>query len=370
MAGRPKPLIVFAHGAGMPSSSPWMQAWAARLEAATSACAVHTFDYSYVTAGRPAPKAETLVAQHAEQVRTAAAAQRTGTPVILAGKSMGSRVGLHAAAAHAAELNVVGAVCFGYPLIGASGAVRDAVLADVPVPVLFVQGTKDSMCPLDRLQGLVDGLPMRAGTRIVAVDGGDHSLLVGKKALTAAGKTQEDVDARIADEVTSFAAGVLASAGKGIGGRAATTGKASSARASGHATLGAGITALKAKKRATPKAAPAAEAHSAASGKRVVKKPVNARKGADTATRATGGGALGKGTVGGRPDDRNTSNAGGNRKRARPETAEASGSAGEAAPGADLQARGRAAAARGGGRQSGSAHDTASTSRPAKRVRR
>src|SRR3954468_11155261 len=49
---RVKPvLFVFAHGAGAPSSHPWMVAWAAQLSALG---AVETFDYPYMQGKRRA----------------------------------------------------------------------------------------------------------------------------------------------------------------------------------------------------------------------------------------------------------------------------------------------------------------------------
>ena len=47
-----RPLLLFAHGAGLPSSSPWMQRWARRLAAVGI---VEAFDYPYMKAGRRSP---------------------------------------------------------------------------------------------------------------------------------------------------------------------------------------------------------------------------------------------------------------------------------------------------------------------------
>src|SRR6188472_140404 len=79
--------------AGAPSSHPWMRHWAELLGALGT---VRTLDYDYMLAGRrrPDPLPE-LIRTH----RAALAEVRTthGGPVILAGKSMGSRVGCHVA---------------------------------------------------------------------------------------------------------------------------------------------------------------------------------------------------------------------------------------------------------------------------------
>jgi uncharacterized protein len=77
---------------------------------------------------------------------------------------------------------------------------RDQVLRDLQTPILFVQGTRDSLCPLDLLEKV--RAQMTALNFLHVVDGGDHSLIVRKKDL--AGKTQEDVDRTIADAISRF----------------------------------------------------------------------------------------------------------------------------------------------------------------------
>jgi len=192
------PLIVLAHGAGAGSGHPWMQRWRDRLAAIG---AVESFDYPYMQKGRRGPdRLPVLLEAHREAL--ASARERHAGNVVLAGKSMGGRVGCHLAL----EEEVAGVVCFGYPLRSAKGALRDEVLTALRVPVLFVQGTRDRLCPLDLLEE-VRGRMTAPGTLHV-VEGGDHSLEVGKRALAAAGATQDDVDQRIARAVADFVAGL------------------------------------------------------------------------------------------------------------------------------------------------------------------
>ena len=191
------PLFLFAHGAGAPSSSPWMKAWKTRLATLGS---VVTFDYLYMRERRRAPdKLPQLVAAHHEAL-THATAQHTG-PVVLAGKSMGSRVGCHLALE---EQSVRALVCFGYPLKapGKAGAVRDEVLLALRVPILFLQGTRDPLCPLDLLATV--RAKMKAKSTLHVVEGGDHSLTVSATALRAAGEKQADSDARVLAAVAQF----------------------------------------------------------------------------------------------------------------------------------------------------------------------
>src|SRR3954470_5427663 len=186
-------LFLFAPGAGAPSSSPWMRSWRERLSALGQ---VETFDYSYMRAGRKAPdRLPALIAAHA----AALAAARTSHPgpVHLVGKSMGSRIGCHLSL----EAPVTSLICLGYPLVAASnGAVRDEVLLALRAPILFVQGTRDPLCPLDRLEGV--RARMTAPHQLLVVNGGNHSLEVpGGKSARAA---QEASDAGVVDTIRAF----------------------------------------------------------------------------------------------------------------------------------------------------------------------
>ena len=79
---------------------------------------------------------------------------------------------------------MAGLICLGYPLkSGATGALRDQVLLALETPVLFVQGTRDPLCPLDLLAEVRPR--MKAPNTLLIVDGGDHSLAVSAAARKA-----------------------------------------------------------------------------------------------------------------------------------------------------------------------------------------
>ena len=113
------------------------------------------------------------------------------------GKSMGGRIACHVAL----EEKVDALVCFGYPLCagGDRAKLRDRVLCDLRAPILFVQGTRDPLCPLDLLEQV--RAQMKARNELYTVDGGDHSLRVPKRQLRAASETQDDVDRRILEAI-------------------------------------------------------------------------------------------------------------------------------------------------------------------------
>jgi len=199
----PRPVIVFAHGAGAPTASPWMRRWAQRLGALGT---VVPFDYPYMRQKRKAPdKLPVLVAAHREALAQARGQAGAGAPVVLAGKSMGSRVGCHLAVELAAEGQPPAAlICFGYPLRAAgSGALRDEVLRQLTTPVLFLQGSRDPLCPLADLETV--RAAMRAPTELFVVEGGDHSLAIRRKP-KAGERTQDQWDDEVLDAARRFLA--------------------------------------------------------------------------------------------------------------------------------------------------------------------
>ncbi len=191
-----RPVFLFAPGAGAPSSHPWMQRWKQRL---TRIGEVETFDYDYMREGRRRPdRLPQLIAAH--RAGLAGVRAKTSGPIFLIGKSMGGRIGCHLAL----EEKVDGLICLGYPLcaMGDRSKLRDQVLRDLRTPILFVQGTRDPLCPLDLLESVRS--QMTAPNFLHVVEGGDHSLIVRKKDLGS--ETQEDVDQRIAQAISDFVA--------------------------------------------------------------------------------------------------------------------------------------------------------------------
>jgi len=190
------PLILLAPGAGAPSSHPWMQEWKKRL---SGIGAVETFDYDYMRERRKRPDPlSKLIAVHREAL--AKAREKHIAKTFLIGKSMGGRVGCHVSL----EDKVDGLICLGYPLcaMGDRTKLRDEVLRALTTPILFVQGTRDSLCPLDLLKRV--RTEMKGPNALHLVQGGDHSLRVAKHQLQASGQTQEDIDRQILQIIADF----------------------------------------------------------------------------------------------------------------------------------------------------------------------
>jgi hypothetical protein len=115
------------------------------------------------------------------------------------GKSYGGRMTSQAQAAEPLA-NVRGLVFVGFPLhpAGKPSAERAEHLAGVLVPMLFLQGTRDTLADLDLIRETVAKLEGRATLHIV--EGGDHSFHV----LARSGRNDEQVRAELLDTMAGW----------------------------------------------------------------------------------------------------------------------------------------------------------------------
>lgn len=174
---RGRPLLLLAHGAGAPYTSPFM-AETARGLAKRGLCVVR-FHFPYmeeaVARGKkrpPGPQRRLLATWRAMIDR--ALSMRNRGPLVLGGKSMGGRMAsMLLAAGDAPEAR--GVVYLGYPLHppGRPERLRADHLKDVPVPQLFVQGAKDALCDPKKLKPVLKRLE---NARHLEIAGADHSL--------------------------------------------------------------------------------------------------------------------------------------------------------------------------------------------------
>lgn len=184
--------ILLAHGAGAGQRHPFLAGLRSRL--AGMGLATLTFDYPYMEAGRRAPdRLPKLLSCHAAAFdRMSERFER----VVVAGKSMGGRVGGHLVAERPGADRIV---FLGYPLvaIGRSEPRDTSHLDVVDVPMLFVQGERDRLAPIDLVRRLV----RRVGAELEIVPEGDHSYRVPKRT----GLDSEAVLDLIAGRMAGFA---------------------------------------------------------------------------------------------------------------------------------------------------------------------
>jgi uncharacterized protein len=190
-------LYVLAHGAGAGMRHRFMEDIAARLHARD--VATLRYEYPYMTAGakRPDPAAKNEAVTRA--LCEYAAREFPELRLCAGGKSMGGRMTSQAQAA--APLPRVEALVFlGFPLHapGKPSTKRAAHLADVGIPMLFLQGTRDTLADLQLMTEVTDGLGPRAHLHVV--DGADHGFAVLKRS----GRTNEQAFDELADRIVGW----------------------------------------------------------------------------------------------------------------------------------------------------------------------
>src|ERR1700676_1883081 len=167
--------FVFAHGAGAGMTHPFMETVAAGLGERGVATLRYQFPYMEKRSRRPDPPA---IAQAAVRAAVAEAGRRcAGLFLVAGGKSFGGRMTSQAQAIAALD-GVRGLAFLGFPLhpAGKPSADRAKHLTDVHVPMLFVQGTRDSLAELKLLEPVVKSLGPSA--TLHRVEGADHSFHV------------------------------------------------------------------------------------------------------------------------------------------------------------------------------------------------
>ncbi|KIU51939.1 MULTISPECIES: alpha/beta family hydrolase [Bradyrhizobium] len=190
---------VFAHGAGAGMTHPSMAAISEGLAERGIATLRYQFPYMEKGSKRPDPPA---VAQATVRAAAAEAARHCGElPLFAGGKSFGGRM-TSQAQAKAPLAGVRGLVFLGFPLhpAGKPSSERAAHLAEVKIPMLFLQGTRDALAELDLLEPVVKGLGSRATLHLVQE--ADHSFHVLKRS----GRTDREVMAEVLDAFAAWVA--------------------------------------------------------------------------------------------------------------------------------------------------------------------
>lgn len=175
------------------------------MELATVGAATLRYQFPYMEQRRRVPdKPEVLTA-----VVRAAVAKATEVapdlPALAGGKSMGGRMTSQAAAGGPPEFQKVkGLVFFGFPLHppGRPGTKRAEHLAQVALPMLFLQGTRDQFAELSLLRPICANLGSRATLR--EIETADHSFHV----LKSSGKTDAEVLRELAQSVSTWEQGI------------------------------------------------------------------------------------------------------------------------------------------------------------------
>src|SRR5690348_5505602 len=195
-------IYLLAHGAGAGMRHPFLEAIAQRLAERDIATLRYQFPYMERRSRRPDTPAVA-----AATVRTAvveAARLAPGLPLVAGGKSFGGRM-TSTAQAEQPLPGVRGLVFLGFPLHapGRPSDKRAEHLAQVRIPMLFLQGDRDEFADLKLLRPVVKQLGERAALHLV--EGGDHSFHVLKRS----GRTDAEVMAELVETIVAWTAGIV-----------------------------------------------------------------------------------------------------------------------------------------------------------------
>ncbi len=165
--------IIVAHGAGNDMNAPLLQFLAEGL--ADAGYVTLRFNFLYKEKRKKAPDSQDLLYlawKGAYRFLSEGAGIRP-KQIVAAGKSMGGRI----ASQMVSEgiLPVERLIFLGYPLHapGKKERLRDSHLYKTSIPMLFFAGTRDQLCDLELLRGVLTRL--KAPHELDVIEGGDHS---------------------------------------------------------------------------------------------------------------------------------------------------------------------------------------------------
>ncbi len=196
---------VLAHGAGAGMRHPFMTAIAEAL--AASGIATLRYQFPYMEQGSRRPDVPAVAHATVRAAVAEAARALPGVALVAGGKSFGGRMTSQAQAA-APLAGVRGLVFLGFPLhpAGKPSDERAAHLADVRIPMLFLQGTRDDLADLALLRPVVERLGSNA--ELATFADADHSFHVPART----GRKDADVLAALAGTVAGWIDGAILAA--------------------------------------------------------------------------------------------------------------------------------------------------------------
>jgi uncharacterized protein len=195
---KPNWLLVLAHGAGAGMTHPFLESLAQEL--ATANIATFRYQFPYMEHRRHVPDRPPLLSATVAAAILTARHASPGVPLLAGGKSMGARM-TSTAASQQVLGQVRGLVFFGFPLHPPKqpAAKRADHLAKVTLPMLFLQGTRDTLADLALLRPIAANLGPRATLHVI--DSADHSFHV----LKSSGKTDAEVLRELAQTTAAWA---------------------------------------------------------------------------------------------------------------------------------------------------------------------
>ena len=165
---------------------------------------VMRFNFPFTEEGRRGPDRAPVLIEAWRSALAEAERRAGGLALVASGKSLGGRMATMLAAEDPEGFSCAAIVLFGYPLHapGRTDQPRDAHLSSVRVPMMFIQGTADTLADLALIRGVVRRLGPRA--KLHLVEGGDHSFRV-----RGARRPDEEIGQELGQVASDFIAGVV-----------------------------------------------------------------------------------------------------------------------------------------------------------------
>lgn len=200
-----KATIVLAHGAGAPMDTPYMNTIALGLAAA--GLRVVRFEFAYMAKRRVDGKRrgpDRMPVLLTRWLDVLADIDRSESPLLIGGKSMGGRSAAMLAAMPEHQDRINGVVCLGYPFHppGKPEKTRLEPLYAARRPTLIVQGERDPFGKPEEISGYNLSDPVT----ISWIPDGDHSFVPRKRS----GHTESENLDRAVHTVTAFVDGLAA----------------------------------------------------------------------------------------------------------------------------------------------------------------
>jgi uncharacterized protein len=175
-------LFVFAHGAGAGMNHPFM------VNLAEALCQLKIgslrYNFPYMERGGKRPDPPAIAEKAVTRAIEAAREQFPSLPLLVGGKSFGGRMSSQALS-KTGNPQAAAMIFTGFPLHapGKPSTDRAAHLALIDIPMLFLQGTRDTLANIDLIEDVCNRLPKATLKRF---EGADHSFKTGKQNLIPA----------------------------------------------------------------------------------------------------------------------------------------------------------------------------------------
>ncbi|WP_253906603.1 alpha/beta fold hydrolase [Chitinophaga sp. SYP-B3965] len=174
---KPVCIMTLAHGAGAGMDHSFMETLADALAKVGIATLRFNFPFAENKKGRP----DTPAVAHATIAAAIKKARELNPklPLFVSGKSFGGRMSSQYLAANP-DSAVSGIIFYGFPLhpSGKPSIERADHLKELKIPMLFLQGAKDTLATWELIEAVTGSLKKAT---LVKFDGADHSFKAGKK---------------------------------------------------------------------------------------------------------------------------------------------------------------------------------------------